>query len=69
MKVNGIDINRFSARQLRYEIEHREVTSKSEWPAALETPVMKKKSERFQKYNSFCCCVWQRKRRSHSKQK
>ena len=29
MKVNGIDINRFSARQLRYEIEHREVTSKS----------------------------------------
>ena len=47
MKVNGIDINRFSARQLRYEIEHREVTSKSEWPAALETPVMKKSQKGF----------------------
>ena len=47
MKVNGIDINRFSARQLRYEIEHREVTSKSEWPAALETPIMKKSQKGF----------------------
>lgn len=47
MKVNGIDINRFSARQLRYEIEHREVTSKSEWPAALETPAMRKSQKGF----------------------
>ena len=27
MKVNGIDISIFSAKQLRYEIEHREVNS------------------------------------------
>lgn len=47
MKVNGIDINRFSARQLRYEIEHREVTSKSEWPAAFETPFMEKSQKGF----------------------
>lgn len=47
MKVNRIDISRFSARQLRYEIEHREVTSKSEWPAVFETPVMEKSQKGF----------------------
>ena len=47
MRVNGIDISAFSAKQLRYEIEHREVESQSEWPAALETPVMKKGAKGF----------------------
>ena len=47
MKVNGIDISIFSAKQLRYEIEHREVNSQSEWPAALETPVMEKSTKGF----------------------
>ena len=42
MKVNGIDISIFSAKQLRYEIEHREAEPQSEWPAALETPVMER---------------------------
>lgn len=47
MKVNGIDISIFSAKQLRYEIEHREVNSQSEWPAALETPAMEKSTKGF----------------------
>lgn len=47
MKVNGIDISTFSAKQLRYEIEHREVDSQSEWPTALETPVMEKSTKGF----------------------
>lgn len=49
MKVNGIDISTFSAKQLRYEIEHREVNSQSEWSAALETPVMEKSTKGFNK--------------------
>lgn len=47
MKVNGIDISIFSAKQLRYEIEHREAEPQSEWPAALETPVMEKSTKGF----------------------
>ena len=45
MKANGIDISIFSAKQLRYEIEHREAEPQSEWPAALETPVMEKSTK------------------------
>ena len=47
MKANGIDISIFSAKQLRYEIEHREAEPQSEWPAALETPVMEKSTKGF----------------------
>ena len=63
MKVNGIDISIFSAKQLRYEIEHREAEPQSEWPAALETPVMEKSTKGFKR---GCCSIWQRKGRCYT---
>lgn len=47
MKVNGIDIGRYSAKQLRFEIEHREANVQSEWPAALTFPIMEKSQKGF----------------------
>lgn len=40
MKINGTDSSLFQAKQLKYEIGHREINAQNEWPAGSEIPVM-----------------------------
>ena len=49
MKINGVDISQYEARQLRISIEHTSIKNESEWAAGATVPYFAKNTYGFKK--------------------